>query len=82
MKKIKLYNRYNTDIYLEYISENWYKLQGDLSFCRIGYASKDVIDFIDPSGGPFMQVGSFTIDNKTLQEIKPVETGGFILKLT
>ena len=36
---------------------------------------KDHPDFIDPSGGPRMDVGSFKINEFTLKEIKNTEDG-------
>lgn len=70
--KIKLNNRDNNNIYLEKLDNEFWKLSGGLSYYRIS-ENDGVIDFIDPSGGPFMMIHNFTIeyDNKehTLREI-------------
>lgn len=55
--KIKLPNRYGQNIYLEQVSPNKYKLTGDLSYMRIGHNPETCqIEFVDPSGGPFLAV--------------------------
>ena len=64
-KIINLYNRYREKTYLEQIEDNKYKIICS-EYIRIGYPSGTSVenmvntfgyDFIDPSGGPFMQVG-------------------------
>ena len=64
MEKIKLHNRYGDDVHLERIGGYKFRLGGDLGYSRFGYADKEMtkIDFIDPSGGPFMQIGAFRIN--------------------
>lgn len=64
METIKLYNRYGDDVHLECIGGYKFRLGGDLAYSRFGFADKEMtkIDFIDPSGGPFMQVGAFRIN--------------------
>lgn len=82
---MKLDNRYNNEIFIEHIEDNLWQLQGDLEYCRMGVNPNDntKIDFIDPPGGPFMQVDSFQInsDNNiyTLKEIKHSKDLGFLL---
>lgn len=81
-KLIKLSNRYKDKNYLRQISDNEYKYEGDLEYLRIGYRTEDKykIDFIDPSGGPFLSVGSevFGIEGK-ITEINQVDNN-YILK--
>ena len=81
-KLIKLSNRYKDKDYLRQISDNEYKYEGDLEYLRIGYRTEDKykIDFIDPSGGPFLSVGSevFGIEGK-ITEINQVDNN-YILK--
>ena len=86
MKKvINLYNRYDSAIYLERLHDNDWILKAkdpdDLNYMRIGFTddSHEVINFIDPSGGPFMAVGN-QIDNKTITSIEH-ESGKFIITL-
>lgn len=67
MKKIKLPNRYGDKNYLEEVGPNKYKLvldpnNGNL---RFGFIEKNHHEYVDPSGGPFMEVG---------QEIPGVES--------
>ena len=82
--KIELYNRYHSDVYLEQIENNAWKLSGDdnaLHWIRVGYSDKeDTIAFIDPSGGPFLSVGG-KVEGKTISEIKHQKGLGFILTL-
>lgn len=86
MNNINLYNRYDDKFWLEYLSNNWWKLNGDLSYTRLGAGDDnwETINFIDPPGGPFMQVESFSIttdDGKKLilKEIKQTDKG-YILR--
>lgn len=84
MNNIKLYNRYGENIYLEEIEENKYVLKGNTDWCRVifSYNSMNSINAIDPSGGPYMAVGNFSIDNdsKVLNNIRESESGKFILE--
>ena len=81
-KLIKLSNRYNDKNYLRQIRDKEYKYEGDLECIRIGYSTEDKnkIEFIDPSGGPFLSVGSevFGIKGKITEINREDKT--FILK--
>lgn len=81
-KLIKLSNRYKDKNYLRQIGDKEYKYEGDLEYIRIGYSTEDKhkIEFIDPSGGPFLSVGSevFGIEGKITEINKEDKT--FILK--
>lgn len=81
-KLIKLSNRYKDKNYLRQIGDKEYKYEGDLEYIRIGYSTEDKhkIEFIDPSGGPFLSVGSevFGIEGKIKEINKEDKT--FILK--
>lgn len=73
LEKISLYNRDNLDITLNYISDTKYTLKIPKPFdeyVRIGYADSECkdIQFVDPSGGPFIQVGSKIYDKNTCNE--------------
>ena len=75
MEKIKLHNRYHSDIWLENIGNNlWYinsKSQEDLNYMRIiYYEDNKSIYAIDPSGGPFLSVGA-KIDDYIIKEFYP-----------
>lgn len=84
MNNIKLYNRYGENIYLEQIEEYKYVLKGNTDWCRVIFSDKDMKDInaIDPSGGPYMSIGYFSIENDTkiLNSIKENESGKFILE--
>jgi GTP-dependent phosphoenolpyruvate carboxykinase len=72
MKEIKLHNRYNANIWLEYIGKNLWSLKSkkkeDLDYMRFIYNDDNSIYAIDPSGGPFLSIdGILTYDNKKLK---------------
>jgi hypothetical protein len=81
-KTIQLPNRNGDKNYLEFLRRGmdwqhliWYKLNlehDDLGI-RTGYSKLPYIDkncvFIDPSGGPFMEVDKFKINNLLLKKI-------------
>lgn len=48
---------------------------------RVGYDDNDNITFIDPSGGPMINVGSYTIKDLVIEEIKFVENNETHVKL-
>ena len=79
MKKIKLYNRDYAKLYL--VSEdnkNW-KFEVDdehkyiFEYMRVGYNEDETINFIDPSGGPFISVGDNITDAKQVKSIRRVD---------
>lgn len=82
--KIKLYNRYNENIWLEKKNELEYSLEGNLDYCRIIFEDNEctIIQAVDPSGGPFISINNFEIDNNTkvLESIKENPSGTFTLK--
>lgn len=83
MNKIKLHNRYNANIWIEHIDADLWQLRSekpeDLEFLRIGYENDNkTINFVDPSGGPFMSVGYQFNEEYKLAEIFP---NGFIFRL-
>lgn len=56
--KIKLYNRYNDEVYLEKIKDNKYKLIHRSPYIKLGTIDgvKDKYNFIDISGGPMISL--------------------------
>ena len=74
---IKLYNRYGDKNYLDKVDEHIYILRLDPkseSYCRVGLREVTVwedkeYDFVDPSGGPFIQVDSYEINGKPVKRI-------------
>jgi hypothetical protein len=74
--KIKLKNRYNDIYHLTPINDDTYKFEGDTGYMRVGYNGKidsSEIKFIDPSGGPMLQVGDLVGDKK-IEKIEIVDT--------
>ena len=81
-KKIQLPNRYGDKNYLEFwykgrTSEHilWYKLNLENNLgIRTGYSkptySDKYITFIDPSGGPFMEIGKFKVGDLLLKKVR------------
>lgn len=63
LKEIQLFNRYNNDIYLKQISTDpiQYKLCGKFNYMRFGKDVSGNISFIDPEGGPLIEVGKFLL---------------------
>ena len=50
-------NRYGDDIIFEKLDDNTIKMSG-FKYSRTGYNDDESIDFVDPSGGPFIQIGT------------------------
>jgi hypothetical protein len=74
--KIKLKSRYNDVYHLTPINDGVYKFEGDAGYMRVGYNGKidsSEIKFIDPSGGPMLQVGD-SIGDKKIEKIEIVDT--------
>lgn len=82
-EKIKLYNRYGEQVYL--VRENdscEYKLTfekkdtEESGFYRMGFNPDSSVNFIDPTGGPFIKVGTNigTIREYTYDGIPPADT--------
>ena len=80
-KIIQLQNRDGDKNYLEFLHKGrdlqhliWYKLnlESDLGI-RTGYSkptySDRYITFIDPSGGPFMEIGKFKVGDLLLKKV-------------
>ena len=67
--KYVLDNRYGDLVQLVKQDENIYLLDGDLNYMRVGYKNDSkAIDFVDPSGGPMIYVGS-QFDNYIIDRI-------------
>lgn len=57
MENAEYINRYGDKITFQYINENQIQMLGG-DYYRTGYNEDETIDFVDPSGGPFIQVGT------------------------
>lgn len=78
--KYILDNRYGDLIQLVKQGENVYLLDGDLSYTRVGYNDDKSINFVDPSGGPFMRVGA-KWDDFVIESIDSIANVGFLFTL-
>ena len=67
-------NRYGDEYTFEKIDDNTYTINGDLKYWRFGgkEGQSDIdqndLGFVDPSGGPFIAVGS-KIEGRTITRI-------------
>ncbi len=58
MKSAKYTNRYGDTITFQYINENQIQMLGG-QYYRTGYSQDgEQIEFVDPSGGPFISIGT------------------------
>lgn len=78
--KYVLNNRYGDLIQLIKQDENIYLLDGDLSYMRVGYNDDETINFVDPSGGPFMRVGA-KWDDFIIESIDSITNVGVLFTL-
>lgn len=66
-------NRYGDEYAFEKIAPNTYTITGDLKYWRYGgregQSQMDMSDlgFVDPSGGPFIQLGSHLFDRRIVR---------------
>ena len=84
MNKIKLDNRYSANIWLEHIDKDLWELKSqkpeDLQYMRFIYEDDNSIYAIDPSGGPFLSIGTIVgFEEKYI--VKEIFKNGFILRL-
>lgn len=78
--KYILPNRYGDLVQLIKQDENLYLLDGDLGYMRVGFNEDKSINFVDPSGGPFMRVGSER-DNFVIKSIEGIANVGYLFTL-
>ena len=83
MDKIYLHNRNGYNIWLENVNEDIWKLNAknidDLAYMRVIYNDDKSIYAIDPSGGPYLQIGLTIGDYYKIKEIYP---NGYMLRLS
>lgn len=79
--KYVLDNRYGHLVQLIKQDGNIYLLDGDLGYMRVGYNDDKSINFVDPSGGPFMRVG-VEWDDFTIESIDSIANVGFLFTLS
>lgn len=85
---IKLYNRDGLNIWLEHITENFYMLKSDesskwaLEHLRVGLSDNtNKYEFVDPPGGPFLDIGYSLKDNNKKYIIKEISCRPFLFTL-
>lgn len=78
--KYVLPNRYGDLVQLVKQDGNLYLLNGDLDYMRVGYNEDKTINFVDPSGGPFLRVGA-KWDDFTIETIEATANVGFLFTL-
>ena len=78
--KYILPNRYGDLVQLVKQDGNLYLLDGDLDYMRVGFNEDKSINFVDPSGGPFIQIGS-KWDNFTIKSIEGIANVGYLFTL-
>jgi hypothetical protein len=61
-------NRYGDEYFFKQLTEDTYTIEGDLKYWRSGYNEDGSISFVDPSGGPFIDIG-YPINNKVVSNI-------------
>lgn len=69
MEKIKLNSRYGDKNYLKHLKDDTYVLESELSY-RYGQTN-DGRNFVDPSGGPFIEEGTILEENN--RKVKKIE---------
>lgn len=80
--KYVLDNRYGDLVQLIKQDGNIYLLDGDLDYMRVGFKDDPkVVNFVDPSGGPFMRVGA-EWDDFTIEAIDSITNVGFLFTLS
>jgi hypothetical protein len=72
-------NRYGDYYEFKQLSENTYTIVGDLKYWRSGFNNDGSIDFVDPSGGPFISIG-YEIDGREVIKIETDEQIIFTVK--
>lgn len=77
--EIPLFNRYGSKVYLEHKEGNIYYLRGDedalMAVGVIFNGSPNNITAIDPSGGPYISVGSKTTEGYIVESIESTKEG-------
>jgi len=84
--KVDYYNRQGDIIVFEKLDDNTVKMSG-FDYYRTGYNDDDSIEFIDPSGGPYIAVGMNlsnyfnTKEDMTIKAIEYQPENGTVLKI-
>ena len=77
--EIPLFNRYGSKVFLEHKENNIYYLRGDEeALMAVGVTfngSPNNITAVDPSGGPYMSIGSEIIKGYVIESIESTKEG-------
>jgi len=71
----KYYNRYKDEYVFEKIDDTFYTLKINMEYCRYGgkeyesFINTDDLGMVDPSGGPYLAPGNFSIDGNLIKRI-------------
>ena len=83
LRKFLLLSRYNEKRFLQEIEPCVFKLVGDLDYLRVIFTEDGkAINAIDPTGGPFISVGSFVKKDLLVKSIEIKKDNGDILIYT
>jgi len=77
MKIEKCINRYGNKFTFTELENGNVQWSGQFEYCRLGFLtpeSTDVIDMVDPSGGPYMAKGQYIL-GKVIEEFKTNDDG-------
>jgi hypothetical protein len=75
MRKMEYKNRYGDKHFFIPDNEGNLLWEGDFGYCRFSMNEDKEITMVDPSGGPFIQVGSEWPGNKPVKRIESTDTG-------
>ena len=75
MKKMEYKNRYGDKHFFTPDNEGNLLWEGDFGYSRYSKNEDNEITMVDPSGGPFIQVGSDWPGNKEIKGIEKTDNG-------
>lgn len=80
--EIPLFNRHGSKVFLEHKENNIYYLRGDEeALMAVGVTGNpNNITAVDPSGGPYISVGSEIIKGYIIESIEFIKGEGFKIK--
>lgn len=78
-----LYKRKNS-LLITQIADNQYLIEGDIKSARFGYVVDPIINFVDISNGPYIQLGMDFFGKGSVDSIDLInkETNSLIIKVT
>ena len=64
------------------ITDNQYLLEGNIESARFGYVVEPIINYIDISNGPYLQLGKDFFGKGLVDSIDLIDNHPFIIKIT